>query len=100
MAFLSKPPRHPLPHLRRRADDSSAHDGAHVLQEDAAVDLGDQQLVRRSLHPLELLKVLFDHFHDLIQRIWVGQPLPLYQPLKQGLGGGGGHVIWINSSEG
>lgn len=88
LALLSKPSCHPLPLLRRRANDSSAHERAQVLHQDAAVDLGYQQLVRSSVHPLIPLKVVFDQFHDLIQWFWVTQPLSLYQAVKQGLGGG------------
>lgn len=90
LALLSEPSRHPLPLLRRRADDSPTHDGVKVLDQDATVDLGHQQVVRRPLHLLVLLKVVFDQFHDLLQRLWVTQPLPLYQAVKQGLEGGAG----------
>lgn len=88
LAFVSKPSRHSLPHLRRRADDPSTHEGTQVFHEDTAMDVRHQKQVGRPLHPLVLLEVLLDHLHNLIQHFWVRQPLPLHQAVKGGLGGG------------
>lgn len=84
-AFVSEPAGHPLPHLQGGADDSASHDGAKVLHHHPPVHLRHQQLVRGAVHPLVLLKVVFDQSFNLLQWLCVTEPLSLHQPLKEWL---------------